>query len=204
MGHGFMEVFGTDVFQSLDGCRALHDPWERHECSGGVFMENVSAIDNPDRPSTSLRPAAPLYPCTDVARRFWDQCYDWQISYALYVSDSDFTEVFELCASGRRAARAPCFRGLGGDVLQNSKFVTSAPARRVTMRKLCQLGSTRAARAHCIEGAVRNMYRDYVDGDVQASGLCWSLAGARPLHRACTTAQARATRTVPLPQEPDA
>ena len=55
MGHGFMEVFSSRVFASLRGCEALRDRWEQDECSGGVFMENVTAIDNRERPARSLR-----------------------------------------------------------------------------------------------------------------------------------------------------
>jgi hypothetical protein len=200
MGHGFMEVFASDVGRSLAGCESLPGGWERDECSGGVFMENVSAIDNPARPSRSLRPAQPLYPCGEVARRFWEQCYDWQVTYALYVNDSDFAKVFALCAAGRRGARAPCYRGLGGDVLQQSKFVTSRAARSRTMGRLCGLGPDRLARAACIDGAVRNMYRDYVDGDRQAGALCRTLRAA-PLHGACLRADAWASREVALPRD---
>ena len=126
MGHGFMEVFASDLFESLDGCGELDDSWEKDECTGGVFMENVTAVDNQTRPSRYLRPKQPLYPCTEVAEHLWDQCYDWQITYALYVNDSDFAKVFALCAGRSRGERAPCYRGVGGDVLQQSKFVTTA------------------------------------------------------------------------------
>ena len=98
MGHGFMGAFASDVFASLRGCDALAERWERHNCHGGVFMENLSAIDNPERPPTALRPQEPLYPCTAVARRYREPCFDKQTSYALYVTDSDYAQVFRLCA----------------------------------------------------------------------------------------------------------
>ncbi|MEA2143446.1 MAG: copper transport protein [Solirubrobacteraceae bacterium] len=202
MGHGFMEVFSSRVFQSLHGCEALRDRWEQDECSGGVFMENVTAIDNRARPARSLRSGQPLYPCTAVARRFWEQCYDWQVTYALYVNDSDFGAVFGLCAATPVGARRPCYRGLGGDALQQSNFVTSPAARRATIRRLCAMGPGRAARRACIEGAVRNMYRDYADGDVQARALCASMrdvrAGAE--RAACRRAEAKTRRAVALPE----
>ncbi len=200
MGHGYMEVFASDVFRSLRGCRALSDRWEQDECSGGVFMENVSAIDNPSRPPRALRAEQPLYPCTALPPRYWEQCYDWQITYALYVADGDFHGVFGLCARRVREARQACYRGLGGDVLQHSKFVTSPPARRQTIARLCALGRDREARTACIEGAVRNMYRDYVDGDVQARALCRSLERASADRSACLGAERRARRHVSLPK----
>ncbi len=46
-----MAVNESDVFESLDGCdEALDDGWEREKCYGGVFMENVTAINNPEPP----------------------------------------------------------------------------------------------------------------------------------------------------------
>ena len=200
MGHGFMEVFASDVFDSLHGCRALRDRWEQDECTGGVFMENVTAIDDPRRPSRSLRPGEPLYPCTAVARRYWEQCYDWQVTYALYVGDGDFGGVFARCAASVRAARRPCYRGLGGDAMQQSKFVTSEPARRATIARLCALGPDRAARSACIEGAVRNLYRDYADGDLQARALCASLRRRSTARAACERAEAQTRREVALPE----
>ena len=202
MGHGFMEVYAKDVLRSLRACGVLEDRWERDECAGGVFMENVSAIDDGRRPSRDLRPERPLYPCTEVARRLWEQCYDWQVTYALYVTHSDFAKVFALCASGPPASRGPCYRGLGGDALQQSKFVTGASARQATIRRLCALGPEAGARAACVTGAVRNMYRDYVDGDVQARALCRSLeaAGDRELQAVCGAAEAWARRHVALPE----
>jgi hypothetical protein len=199
MGHGFMEVFSSRVFRSLDGCAALRDRWEQDECSGGVFMENVTAIDNRARPARSLRPDQPLYPCTAVAPRFWEQCYDWQVTYALYVNDSDFRAVFGLCAAAPAGARGACYRGLGGDALQQSKFVTARPARAATIRRLCAVGPDPAARRACIAGAVRNMYRDYADGDVQARALCAALRDGGPERAACRRAEAKTRREVDRP-----
>lgn len=200
MGHGYMEIFSSRVFESLDGCRALRDRWEVDECSGGVFMENVTALDNPDRPARSLRAEHALYPCTAVAARYWEQCYDWQITYALYVNDSDFRAVFRLCTEVVRGARRPCYRGLGGDALQQSKFLTSPPARNATIRRLCALAPGRTARRACIEGAVRNLYRDYADGDVQAHALCRSLRRSGGERAACRRAEATSRRAVALPE----
>jgi hypothetical protein len=96
MGHGFMAVFKTDVFRSLAGCDALADPWEAHHCYGGVFMENLTAIDNPDRPSKDLRRDQPLYTCTEVNTRYKADCSMKQTAYALYVRNDDFGAVFAL------------------------------------------------------------------------------------------------------------
>lgn len=200
MGHGYMEVFASGVFESLRGCRALRDRWEQDECAGGVFMENVTAMDDPDRPSRSLRPDRPLYPCTAVAQRLWEQCYEWQVTYALYVSDGDFRRVFGLCSAAPRAARAACYRGLGGDAMQQSKFVTAEPARATTIRRLCALAPDGAARRACIAGAVHNMYRDYADGDAHTRALCRSMPAASVERADCLRAEAATRREVALPE----
>ncbi len=202
LGHGFMEVYDSGVTESLAGCRRLDGQWEREKCSGGVFMENVTAMDDPARPSTSLRPDDPLYPCTAIARHYADQCYDWQITYAVYVTDADFTEVFALCAGQERSARAACYRGVGGDVLQQSKFITDEDGREETLRRLCLLGPDAVARRSCIAGAVTNMFRDYTDGENQAEGLCEALdrSGLGELVDACREAHEDARREVALPE----
>ena len=53
-------------------------------------MENLTALESPTRPSTSLRPDRPLYPCTAVAPRYKTSCYLKQTAYALYVRDDDY------------------------------------------------------------------------------------------------------------------
>src|SRR4051812_1986083 len=128
MGHGFMGVFRSDLFRSLDACGALPDRWERDQCVGGVFMENLTALGNPRRPSRALRPTQPLYPCTAVAARYKHECYMKQTAYALMVRGNDFAAVFRLCARSPDVAfRDDCYEGLGGDAsIVASKYVTDA------------------------------------------------------------------------------
>ena len=95
MGHGFMAVFKTDAsVRSLAATR-----WRTlggHHCYGGVFMENLTAIGNPDRPSKDLRRDQPLYTCTVVNTRYKADCSMKQTAYALYVRNDDFGAVFAL------------------------------------------------------------------------------------------------------------
>ncbi len=70
MGHGFMGVYESELFESLHACDALTERWEREHCYNGVFMENLTAMDNPSRPSKYLRADQPLYPCTEVETRY--------------------------------------------------------------------------------------------------------------------------------------
>ncbi len=201
MGHGFMGAFGSDVFRSLRGCDALADGWERHNCYGGVFMENLSAIDNPDRPPKALRPEQPLYPCTVVARRYKEPCFDKQTSYALYVTDSDYAEVFRLCSRVERDFRGACYRGLGGDVaVESAKHVIGDRAKADSRLRLCLLGGNRSARRDCVIGVVQVILRDLAEGAAQTAAYCRSLGRAKlpELRRACVRARADAYRTLPL------
>lgn len=188
MGHGFMDVLGRDVFRSLDGCDALAEQWERDNCYGGVFMENLFGVDR--RESAFLRPQHPLYPCTAVADRYADPCYSVQTTYALLVNDTDFAHVFDLCSRVDGVHRASCYSGLGGDVTGETKAIAEAGARSQARRRLCLLGGDLRARANCIAGAVGVMIRDLDEGPTQADDFCASFEQARTqeLHAACLRA----------------
>ena len=200
MGHGFMAVHGSDVFRSLPGCDALADDWERHHCYGGVFMENLTAMNSRSRPSRDLRPDAPLYPCTAVDARYKDECYVKQTAYALYVRNDDFAAVFDLCRDDADAAfRSVCYQGLGGDAaITSSKYVRGDAARAATIRALCLQGPDGEARSHCVAGAVTTIVRDLAGNDAPARTLCGALA-ERALTAACETARLVASHGVPTP-----
>jgi hypothetical protein len=186
MGHGFMEVFGGDVFRSLDGCAVLPDSWERHHCEGGAFMENLTSMSDPTRRARHLRADEPLYPCTAVAARYKHECYMKQTAYALFVRDNDFAAVFRMCAASPDLAfRDDCEQGLGGDAsIRASKYVTGAAARRSAVRALCGLGRDRAARRNCVVGAVTVIVRDGASQVADPAALCASFPEA-DLRAAC-------------------
>ena len=201
MGHGFMGVFASDVFDSLEGCDALQAQWEADNCYGGVFMENFSALDHPTRPSTYVKPEHPLYPCTVLAPRYKPPCYDKQTTYALFVSDGDYGDVFELCARTERNYRAACYQGLGGDaIVDSAKHVFGEVAKTQYLDGLCALGESIEARANCVIGAVLVGLRDLVDGESRARALCgfYAQTGGQWLRSACERARAQAYRELPL------
>jgi hypothetical protein len=189
MGHGFMGVFRSDVFRSLDACGALRDRWERDQCVGGVFMENLTALGNARRPSRALRPEQPLYPCTAVAARYKHECYMKQTAYALLVRGNDFGAVFRLCAKSPDVAfREDCYQGLGGDAsIVASKYVTGATLERATTRELCRLGPTPTARRHCVIGAVTVIVRDGASRAANPLAFCTGF-GEIDLQSACSHA----------------
>jgi hypothetical protein len=201
MGHGFMEVFHGDVFRSLAGCSALRGSWERHHCEGGVFMQNLTAVSDPRRRKSNLRPDQPLYPCTAVAARYKHECYMKQTAYALFVRDDDFGAVFRMCAGSPDVAfRDDCQQGLGGDAsIRASKYVTGPGARRATVRALCRLGPDRGARRNCVVGAVTVIVRDGASKVANPVAFCASFREA-DVRAACARAHLKTVQA--LTREP--
>ena len=197
MGHGFMRLYARDVFDSLHGCDALAEGWEREKCYSGVFMENLAEVDNLD--AEYLDPERPLYPCTEVARRYKPPCYDRQTTYALYINGTDFAGVFELCETAENDFQSVCYAGLGGDAAAETKLITDAEEQARARVRLCFQGRTFEARSNCVAGAVRVALRDAADGENQAQALCSSLADARlyELHAVCAAAAERSYRDLP-------
>lgn len=170
LGHGFMLMNKNELFGSLGDCDALSDGWNRDACYGGVFMENVLAgTNNPDRPATKyLDPARPLYPCTDLAYQYKNQCYGIQTSYALDARGDDFSQVFALCGDIEYDFQATCYGGIGRDAAGRGN---NDPAK---IGAVCDLGASYAARSGCINGAAIT-FVSYYDADTQAKELCYSV-----------------------------
>jgi hypothetical protein len=203
MGHGFMAVFDSDVFESLAGCDALPDAWEQRHCYGGVFMENLTAINDPSRPSKHLRRDEPLYPCTAVERRYKDECYVQQTAYAVYVNNSDFAAVFRLCRDAADVEfRGVCYQGIGGDAaIFGSKYVIGLDVQARAVRTLCRLGPDAGARSNCVAGAVTTIVRSLAGDDTKARALCGALEEP-DLARVCETTREDAIRGVPTSGRP--
>ena len=189
LGHGFMLVRGNDLFSSLATCDTLLDAWERDGCYGGVFMENViSAGNDPQRPATEfLDPERPLYPCTDLAYAYKDQCYGIQTSYALDAVRDDFARVFDLCDGVEADFLATCYGGIGRDAVGRGNY---DPAR---IQAACDLGSTFFARSGCVNGAAVT-FVSYYDSDTQAKDLCARMDPS--LRPACLQATAAHSATL--------
>jgi hypothetical protein len=196
MGHGFMELYASDVFRSLRACGMLPDRWEQRHCEGGVFMENLTASADPKRPS-DLRPDQPLYPCTAVARRYKHDCYMKQTAYALSVRGDDFGAVFALCAASPDVAFRPdCYQGVGGDAsIRASKYITGARATRAATRRLCRRGPGRAARRNCVIGAVTVIVRDGASQAANPVAFCAAF-GEADLRAACARAHLQTVRAL--------
>jgi hypothetical protein len=178
MGHGFMGLYQNEVFESLDACDALSEEWEREQCSGGVFMQNVIDDKNPSNPSKYLKPDQPFYPCTEVKTEYKNPCYSRQTNYALKTQDNDFAKVFDLCGKAEKDFRAICYIGLGNNIAQQStRSDTSDGAQAKFIREGCMLGQDAEALSKCFVGAIRQLIFFY-DSDVQAKELCDSFTRA--------------------------
>jgi len=196
MGHGFMGLYQNEVFESLEACDALSEEWERYQCSGGVFMENIIDEDDPGNPSKYLKADQPFYPCTEVKTEYKNPCYSRHTNYALKKQGEDFAKVFDLCGKVEKDFRSICYVGLGNNaVIRSTRNDTTAgnqaddvaqaddgaqvddEAQVEFIRGACMLGQNSVAQSKCFGGAVRQLIFFY-DSDVQAKALCESIGRA--------------------------
>ena len=185
LGHGSMYVLENELFEALRTCDALTDEWERDQCSGGVFMENVNAHDNPGHHSNYLKGDQPFYPCTEMKSEYKTQCYARHTEYALKVASQhgttaqdNFAKVFDLCAKVEDDFRSACYSGLGHQAaMETSLADITDEARAAFSRELCTLGQDNEALYYCVVAAARQ-FVFYYDSDAQAKALCESLISA--------------------------
>jgi hypothetical protein len=185
LGHGSMYVLENELFEALRTCDALMDEWERDQCSGGVFMENVTANDNPGHPSKYLKAEQPFYPCAEVKTEYKTQCYARYTEYALKVTSQrdatmqdNFAKVFDLCAAVEDGFRPACYSGLGHQAAMEASSANITDGARATFtHELCMLSQDYEALYYCVVAAARQLVF-YYDSDVQAKALCESLASA--------------------------
>ena len=121
LGHGFMGIQENDLFESLETCDKLADEWERNRCYGGVFMENMAAMNNFGHTSRYLDAEEPLYPCDVVEDRYKDDCYQRQSSYTLETRGNDCAEIFGLCAVVAEDFQPSCYQDLSAACLQETE-----------------------------------------------------------------------------------
>ena len=168
LGHGFMLVLDGELPDALASCDGLADGWETRSCYGGVFMQNVMALDK----SKYLRRDQPLYPCAELDRRYREMCYQKQTGYALFLRNDDFGAVFALCARVEAAFQPACYRGLGTNIaVHNLKQVFGDRDRTALTIEACRLATGAGARVNCIEGAVRALI-NYDHAVNRAVDLC--------------------------------
>ena len=186
LGHGSMYVLGNELFDALRTCDSLADEWEKDQCSGGVFMENLNIDDNPVHISKYLKADQPFYPCDEVKTEYKTQCYVRHTEYALkVVSQRDetlqdnFAKVFGLCAAEvEDGFRPACYSGLGHLATTEASLPDSTDeAQAAFARELCMLGQDYEALHYCVVAAARQFVY-YYNSEAQAKELCESLTSA--------------------------
>ena len=168
LGHGIMDVTGSDLFASLKLCDTVGNSWENQSCYGGVFMENEMDEVNANHSTKYLKADQPMYPCTAVADQYKQQCYLMQTSHALRAINYNFSTVFYECAGIESQYVDTCYQSLGRDA---SGSTNSDVAR---TKATCMLGATTDAQSNCIVGAVKD-FVSYYHSDAQATQLCLAL-----------------------------
>lgn len=151
LGHGLLMHF-HEIPQALSYCDALPTTWDRESCYGGVFMENIVAVNttNPHHPHRhQLDPNDPLSPCDQVSKKYQGSCYFLQSSAILMLNGYNFAEAFKTCEQTPREFIEICYQSMGRDV--------SGYTLRNTERsyELCLLGSSQYV-SQCITGVAKD------------------------------------------------
>src|SRR5712691_10340244 len=132
MGHGLTMFRGHDLPRALGDCDLLTDSWDRESWYGGAFMESVINATTPHHPATmlaahshhhmsattfkALDPGDPLYPCSIMAERYLNACYQMQTSVMLNLNHGDMGDAAKSCERAPASERPVCFQSLGRDI----------------------------------------------------------------------------------------
>ncbi|OLC07336.1 MAG: hypothetical protein AUH41_10615 [Gemmatimonadetes bacterium 13_1_40CM_66_11] len=133
MGHGLTMLYAHDLPRALTDCDLLSDGWDRESCYGGAFMESVINATAPHHPATMLAAqnhhhmmggttfkamdlADPLYPCSIMAERYLNACYQMQTSVMLNLNHGNIGDAAKSCERAPAHVRPVCFQSLGRDI----------------------------------------------------------------------------------------
>jgi hypothetical protein len=167
LGHGLMGVEENELFTVLPLCDKLSGEWEKKSCYGGVFMENIM-VDNRNHFTKYLKKDDLMYPCNAVDKKYKEQCYLMQTSYALSQTNYDFKNAFSLCAGVEEEFRDTCAQSIGRDASGSS---VSDVHRTIAS---CALAGDDRQEKNCIIGAVKD-FISYFHSDAEAIALCSAL-----------------------------
>ena len=167
LGHGIMAAVENELFASLPFCDNLSGEWERKSCYGGVFMENIM-VDNRTHFAKYLKKDDLMYPCNAVEKKYKEQCYLMQTSYALSETKYNFKNAFDLCANVEEEFRDTCAQSIGRDA---SGSTVSNVERTIAN---CSFANDDRQEENCIQGAVKD-FISYFHNDGEAQKLCNTL-----------------------------
>lgn len=121
LGHGFMYATNSDLTLSLEICEALTGQVEKEKCYGGVFMENIMNIDNPDHPPQHIQKNDVMYPCSKLNPKYLRACYEQQSSYFAKTTNYNWPKTEDLCEKIPREYNLACYKGIGHALIINSQ-----------------------------------------------------------------------------------
>lgn len=189
MGHGLNMMYGGDLPKALNSCDLLGLGWDRASCYGGAFMENIVSEVSPDHPATELAtqghahghetPSAfkrldrsqPLYPCSIMAQKYLQQCYEIQTAAILHFTGGSVRKTARICETAPSDMRPTCYQSLGRDITAKAR---RNPGR---TRRYCDMGAEQY-RAWCYYGAAKSL----IDWGAKAEpgiALCREVGTAR-------------------------
>src|SRR3989344_8239413 len=116
LGHALMLVTNLDVPRSLAVCDGLAHENERIRCYGGVFMENTFSAD-PVHPPPYIHPDDPLYPCTDIAEKYKENCFSAQATYWFSANGMDWKRMVDFCGDIPKKYQFSCFVTMGANAV---------------------------------------------------------------------------------------
>ena len=167
MGHGLNMMFGGDLPRALATCDLLGEGWDRTSCYGGAFMENIMGEIAPHHPATELASShehdhmamghapfkrldrdQPLYPCSIMAQKYLQACYEIQTAAILHFRKGSIGKTAAVCDTAPEDMRSVCYLSLGRDI-------TSKAGRNPDRtRRYCDQGAEQY-RKWCYYGAVK-------------------------------------------------
>lgn len=178
MGHGLMAVLDDDLYKALESCEKFSGDWQQQSCYSGVFMENVMNEISGGGRKAYFKADDPMYPCTEVADKYKNDCYMMQTSHALSVVGYDYAKIFKLCSEVEAPYNSTCYLSLGRDVSGQSS--SDAPK----TVSLCMLGETFEAKDNCFTGAVKD-FISYYHNDDEGLAMCKQIPDPQ-LSKNCT------------------
>ncbi|MGB0909702.1 MAG: hypothetical protein ACPGYT_05020 [Nitrospirales bacterium] len=165
LGHGLTMHLNHDMKKSLAMCDTLKTKWDQESCYGGVFMETVvtgirgfqshsghhghHGEKMSDHPAKLIDPKNPLYPCSDLDKKYLRECYMMQTSIILHLTHYDFAKAFLECDKAPEDMRPTCYQSMGRDISGHTLRDIKQSLR------LCDLG-TATHQGRCFIGVVKN------------------------------------------------
>ena len=186
LGHGVMLRYDADLFATEPVCRLLGEYWEQRSCMSGAFMENIVAAQEGREDPPALDEENLLYPCTDVATEWVEDCYLMQTSYVMWQLNYDIEQSFTWCDRAGDYI-STCYRSMGRDI----SGLAVLDAQKVV--DWCGLGRAEYE-TWCIDGAASNAVFDQGGDTGAADALC--AAVAEDLRQACVDRVAEAAANV--------